>query len=206
MNIKSIRQVFSVLISNYKQIPLEVYKKDSYKILISTLLSSRTNDDITLKAANRLFNKAHGFEDLAKLSIEEIRALIYPVGFYKTKSVYLIKLANLILFKHKGKVPKNREQLMSLPGVGRKTANLVLNRAFDVPAIAVDTHVHRITNLIGWVNTKTPFQTELELMKILPKSYWSETNKLFVSLGRQFRSNTKLKEFLLQNKIIELPK
>lgn len=91
---------------------------------------------------------------------------------------------------------------MELPGVGRKTANLVLNRAFGIPAIAVDTHVHRISNLLGWVHTQTPEQTEKELIKTVPKKYWPEMNKLFVSIGRQFTSKKKLEEFLKENKLI----
>ena len=123
--------------------------------------------------------------------------MIYPVGFYKTKAKHLTKLAKLIT-----KAPKTREGLMKLPGVGRKTANLVLNRAFGIPAIAVDTHVHRISNLLGWVKTKTPEQTEKELIKILPTKYWPEVNRLFVSIGRQFISKKRLEEFLEENKLI----
>ena len=94
------------------------------------------------------------------------------------------------------KVPDSKEELVKLPGVGVKTANLVLNRAFGIPAIAVDTHVHRISNLLGWVHTKTPEQTEKELIKIVPKKYWPDMNRLFVSIGRQFTSKKKLEEFL----------
>jgi len=100
------------------------------------------------------------------------------------------------------KVPNTREKLMELPGVGRKTANLVLNRAFKIPAIAVDTHVHKISNILGWVHTKTPEQTEKELVKIIPKKYWPEMNKLFVSIGRQFTSKKKLEEFLKEKGLI----
>ena len=137
-----------------------------------------------------------------KLDQLEIEQLIYPVGFYKTKARHLKGLARTILTRYKGKVPKTREELMTLPGVGRKTANLVLNRAFGIPAIAVDTHVHKISNLLGWVHTKTPEQTERELIKILPKKYWPETNRLFVSIGRQFTPKKRLEEFLRTKKLI----
>jgi endonuclease III len=100
------------------------------------------------------------------------------------------------------KIPNTREELIKLPGVGRKTANLVLNRAFSIPAVAVDTHVHRITNLLGWVKTKTPEETESKLNKILPKKYWPETNKLFVSIGQQYRSKEKLIKFLKRNGLV----
>jgi endonuclease-3 len=108
----------------------------------------------------------------------------------------------LILTRFGGNIPKTQKELTSLPGVGIKTANLVLNRAFGIPAIAVDTHVHRIANILGWVNTKTPEQTEKELVKILPKKYWADANRLMVSIGRQFTSEKKLEEFLRKEKLI----
>jgi endonuclease-3 len=111
-------------------------------------------------------------------------------------------LAEKLLKDFDGKVPMKRTDLVSLPGVGIKTANLVLNRAFGIPAIAVDTHVHRISNLLGWVHTKTPEQTEKELVKIVPKKYWPEMNQLFVSIGRQYTSKKKLEEFLRKEKLI----
>lgn len=177
--------------------PLEVFHDNPYKTLISTLLSSRTRDEITLDASNRLFAIAPNLKLLSQIDQSTLQRIIYPVGFYKTKAKNLVKLANQI-----DKVPKTREELMKLPGVGRKTANLVLNRAFNIPAIAVDTHVHRISNLLGWVQTKTPEESERQLIRILPKKYWHETNMLFVSIGRQFRSIKKLKEYLNKNKLI----
>lgn len=195
-------KVFSVFRKRYKLVPLEVFGRDSYKTLVSTLMSARTNDSTTLPAAKRLFSKAPNLNDLSNLSVSEIQKLIYPVGFYKTKAKYLHLLAEKLLRDFKGKVPKTREELMQLPGVGRKTANLVLNRAFHIPAIAVDTHVHRITNMLDWVHTKNPEQTEKELVKTLPKKYWPDTNRLFVSIGRQFTSKKKLEEFLKKNKLV----
>lgn len=195
-------KVFLVFRKNYKIVPLEIFGRDPYKTLVSTLLSSRTRDEVTLKAAKRLFKEAPNIEMLGRLDTKILEKLIYPVGFYKTKAKYLKHLAKNILTRHGGKVPKTREKLMSLPGVGRKTANLVLNRAFGICAIAVDTHVHRITNLLGWVKTKTPQETEKALTKILPKKYWTDINKLFVSVGRNFRSQKKLGEFLKSNGLI----
>lgn len=178
--------------------PLEVFANNSYKTLVSTLLSSRTNDDVTLKASLRLFDKAPNLSSLSKLGESEIAKLIYPVGFYKTKAKHLKKLSQMVK-----KVPATREKLMLLPGVGRKTANLVLNRAFKIPAIAVDTHVHRISNMLGWVNTKTPEDTEKELVRILPKKFWPEMNRLFVSIGRQYTSKKKLDEFLTKEGLVQ---
>ncbi|QQG42067.1 MAG: endonuclease III [Candidatus Woesebacteria bacterium] len=198
----NIDKVFRLFRKNYTEIPLEVFGNDPYETLVSTVMSARTNDTTTLSAANRLFAKAGNFVELDKLNQLEIEKLVYPVGFYKTKSKHLKGLSRIILTRHGGKVPKTREELMTLPGVGRKTANLVLNRAFGIPAIAVDTHVHKISNLLGWVHTKTPEQTERELIKILPKKYWPDTNRLFVSIGRQLTSKKKLEEFLRKEKLI----
>ncbi len=165
-------------------------------------MSARTNDDTTLKAANRLFNKAPNIKGLDRLDQSEIEKLIYPVGFYKTKAKHLKLLARTVLTSFGGKVPNTRDELIKLPGVGRKTANLVLNRAFGIPAISVDTHVHQISNLLGWVHTKTPERTEKELIKILPKKYWSDINRLFVSIGRQYTTRMKLTEFLKGEELI----
>src|SRR3989344_4680313 len=184
-------EVFFIFRKNYCLVPLEVFGKNPYKTLISTLLSSRTKDETTLLASKRLFNKAPNIKKLNLLEVSEIRNLIYPVSFYKTKAKHLKKLAEIITKDYKSKIPRARNDLIRLPGVGRKTANLVLNRAFNIPAIAVDTHVHKISNLLGWVKTKTPEQTEKELVKIVPKKYWSEMNRLFVSIGRQFNSKRK---------------
>jgi len=139
---------------------------------------------------------------MSKLSETEISKLIYPVGFYRIKAKHIKDLTKIVISKFKGNTPKTQKDLTSLPGVGVKTANLVLNRAFGIPAIAVDTHVHRISNMLGWVKTKTPDQTEKELVRIIPKKYWSDANRLMVSIGRQFTSKKKLGEFLKSQKLI----
>jgi len=195
-------KVFTTFRRYYQKVPLEVFKKNPYKTLVSTVLSSRTKDEVTLEASTRLFRVAPNIKRLAQLEEVKIRKLIYPVGFYKTKAKNLKSLAKIIIKKYKGQVPKTREELMKLPGVGIKTANLVLNRAFNTPAISVDTHVHKISNLLGWVRTKTPEQTEKELTKIIPKKYWKNLNRLFVSIGRQFKSKRKLLDFLKKEKLI----
>lgn len=189
-------KVFQVFRNHYVLVPLEIFGNDPYKTLISTLMSARTKDDVTLLAAKRLFIKAPNIEKLNSMSVPEIEKLIYPVGFYKTKAKHLLKLSEIVLKKFDGNIPKTQRELVTLPGVGIKTANLVLNRAFGIPAIAVDTHVHRISNLLGWVNTKSPEETEKKLVTILPKKYWPDINKLFVSIGRQHTSKNKLLGFL----------
>jgi endonuclease III len=195
-------KVFKVFKENYILVPLEVFGNDPYKTLISTLMSARTKDDVTLEAAKRLFKIAPNMKELNKLDIKTLEKTIYPIGFYKTKAKHIHSLSESILKDFKGVIPKTLNELVTLPGVGRKTANLVLNRAFGIPAIAVDTHVHKITNLLGWVKTKTPEQTEKELTKILPKKYWPDTNRLFVSIGRQFTSKKKLQEFLKKENLL----
>jgi len=197
-------EVFFIFRKNYCLVPLEVFGKNPYKTLISTLLSSRTKDETTLLASKRLFNKAPNIKKLNLLEVSEIRNLIYPVSFYKTKAKHLKKLAEIITKDYKSKIPRARNDLIRLTGVGRKTANLVLNRAFNIPAIAVDTHVHKISNLLGWVKTKTPEQTEKELVKVVPKKYWSDMNRLFVSIGRQFNTKKKLEKFLKKEKLIKI--
>ncbi len=196
------QKVFDVFEKNYRLVPLEIFKDDPFQSLVATMMSARTNDDTTVVAAQKLFSVAPTAEKLAALPVEEIAKLIYPVGFYKTKAKQLQAIAQTITTTFGGNVPKTREELVSLPGVGRKTANLVMNRAFGIPAIAVDTHVHRITNMLGWVHTKTPEQTELALLASLPEKYWTQTNNLFVSIGRQFRSIPKLTNFLKENGLL----
>lgn len=195
-------KVFSTFKKKYVEIPLEVFGANTYKTLVSTLLSSRTKDEITLLSSKQLFTKAPTIKKLDQLEQLEIRNLIYPVGFYATKAKHLKKLARTIIDDYKGKIPHTRDELMKLPGVGRKTANLVLNRVFEKPAIAVDTHVHKISNILGWVKTKTPEATEKQLIKTLPKKYWSDINRLFVSIGRQFNTQKKLKVFLKKERLI----
>jgi len=199
---ENLEKVINIFQKNYKLIPLEIFEKDPYKSLVSTIMSSRTNDDTTLKAAARLFNKAPDFESLGKLTREEIEKLIYPVGFYKNKAKHLSFLPSLIKQKHNGHVPQTQEELMLLPGVGLKTANLVLSRTFGKPTIAVDTHVHRISNLLGWVKTKNPTETEKELTKIIPEKYRQDLNRLFVSIGRQHTTKKGLDDFLKKNGLI----
>lgn len=195
-------KVFKIFRKHYVLVPLEIFGSNPYKTLVSTLMSARTKDDTTLLAAKRLFKIAPNINSLNKLTIPTIQKLIYPIGFYKTKARHIKDLAKSILVNFSGKIPHTQQELTSLPGVGIKTANLVLNRAFGIPAIAVDTHVHKISNLLGWVHTKNPEQTEKELVKVVPKKYWSDMNRLFVSIGRQFTSRKKLEEFLKTNSLI----
>ncbi len=157
---------------------------DPFIILISTVLSQRTKDKITERASERLFNKARTPYDILKLKVEEIEELIYPVGFYKIKARRIKEISRKLIEEYNGKVPDNLEELLKIEGVGRKTANLVITLGFNKDGICVDTHVHRISNRIGYVNTETPFETEMELRKKLPKKYWKIYNDLLVTWGQ----------------------
>lgn len=157
---------------------------DPFRVLIATIISLRTRDEVTLPAAERLISRAGTPEELAALSIEEIESLIYPAGFYHTKAKTIQRVSRIISENYHGSVPSTIEQLTELPGVGRKTANLVLALGFGIPAICVDTHVHRVANRMGWVDTKTPEATERSLEKMLPLRYWIPINQWLVAFGR----------------------
>ncbi len=159
-------------------------KKDPYQVLISCILSLRTKDETTKKASQRLFEKAKTPQDMLKLSEEEIAKLIYPVGFYNTKAKTIKEISKKIVENYQGKVPDSIDELLKFKGVGRKTANLVVIEGYGKPGICVDTHVHRISNRLGWVKTKTPDETEKRLREILPPKYWQIINRLFVSFGK----------------------
>lgn len=195
-------KVFSIFRDHYRPIPLIPVSKTPFQILVATLLSSRTRDETTAQVCRRLFKVAPSPQKLVQLEINELEILLYPVGFYKTKARHLKKLARKITHDFGGEVPHTLKQLTTLPGVGRKTANIVLARAFKIPAIGVDTHVHRIANALAWVKTKRPEQTERELKKMLPKKYWLDVNRLFVSIGQQYRSKRKLENFLKEKGLI----
>ncbi len=195
-------KVFKLFEEHYVLVPLEIFGADPYKTLISTVMSARTKDEVTLEAAKRLFSIAPGFGTLKKLSEEDIAKTIYPVGFYKTKAKHLKELARVVDEELGGIVPREQRELVKLPGVGIKTANLVRNRAYGVPDIAVDTHVHRISNLLGWVTTKTPQETEKTLKATVPEKYWTDMNRLFVSIGRSYGTGSKLHEFLKKHDLL----
>ena len=163
---------------------ISTLKKTPYHILISTLISLRTKDQVTLEASMRLFEKADSIEELDKLSEDEIAKLIYPCGFYKTKAARMKEICKIIIENNNANIPDEIDDLIKLPGVGRKTANLVVILGFNKPGICVDTHVHRISNRFGWVQTKTPEETEFALRKLLPLEYWRTINDYFVSYGQ----------------------
>ncbi|MGI0029913.1 MAG: endonuclease III domain-containing protein [Nitrososphaera sp.] len=157
---------------------------DPFKILIGTILSARTRDENTTRIVNRLFARFRTSKDLAFADIEEIKTIIHSIGFYNVKARRLMQVSQMLVNKYGGKVPSDIESLLELPGVGRKTANCVLVYAFNKPAIPVDVHVHRISNRLGLVRTKSPEKTESELTQIVDRRLWTKVNDTFVMYGQ----------------------
>lgn len=162
----------------------EFSEEDPFYILISTVLSARNKDEMTIKATQKLFAKYKTPKQIANAPLKKLEPLIKQSGFYKTKARRIKEISRILLEKYKGKVPDDFDKLVELPGVGRKTAGCVMVYAFNKPAIPVDTHVHRISNRLGWVKTKTREQTEQELMRIIPKKYWLDVNEVLVIHGQ----------------------
>ena len=160
-------------------------QRDPFVILISTLLSLRTKDEVTAVATERLFELASTPEEMLKVSLDKIAKAIYPVGFYRVKARNIHHASMELIKRFASKVPDNIDDLLSIKGVGRKTANLVVSLAYGKDAICVDTHVHRISNRLGYVKTKTPNETEFALRKKLPRRYWIIYNTIMVAFGRQ---------------------
>jgi endonuclease-3 len=156
-----------------------------FTVLISCILSLRTKDEVTEKASIKLLKKHNTPEKILRLPEKEIQKLIYPVGFYKTKAKRIKEISKTLIEKHNGKVPEDFNELLKLKGVGRKTANIVMTYGHKKQGyLPIDTHCHRIPNRLGWIETKTPAETEKQLKKILPKKYWNEFNHLFVKFGQ----------------------
>lgn len=159
--------------------------RDPFRLLVACIISLRTKDAVTSQASARLFACAATPQSIAELGEEEIARLIFPAGFYRTKARQIRAIAATLLEQQGANVPPDRDALLALPGVGRKTANLVLGLGFGIPAICVDTHVHRISNRLGLVATRTPEQTELALERVLPRGEWIDINDLLVTFGQQ---------------------
>lgn len=157
---------------------------DPFKILIGTILSARTRDESTTKIVHNLFLRFKNSKELANANLEEIKEIIRSIGFYNAKAKRIQDVARIITHRYKGKVPESVEKLLELPGVGRKTANCVLVYGFNKPAIPVDVHVHRISNRLGIVATKTPEMTEIELANLTKRGNWTRINNTFVMYGQ----------------------
>ena len=160
------------------------FSRDPYLVLIACLLSLRTKDETTGPAARRLFALADTPEQMVTLTLAQVKKAIYPVGFYKTKARTVLDISQILIDKYESRVPDEIDELLVFKGVGRKTANLVVTLGFQKPGICVDTHVHRISNRWGYVETKNPEETEMALRAILPKRFWIGYNDLLVAFGQ----------------------
>lgn len=167
-----------------KEFPKTHTNSDPYVVLITTILSQRSKDENTEKASNQLFQDGWDVYEVAKKDPEELYDKIKPSGMYRQKAKNIVETSKVLIKEYQGKVPPDIEKLTQLPGVGRKTANIVLWISFGIPAMAVDTHVHRIANRLGWINTKTPEKSEYALMEILPSRLWGPINGSMVEFGK----------------------
>ena len=183
-NIEQVLATVKRLIRQWDEPIVGHYRADPFRTLISCLLSLRTKDETTRPASERLFRLARTPQQLLKLPVRTIERAIYPVGFYRTKARTLRSVCRTLLERYGGCVPDDLEELLTIKGVGRKTANLVITLAFRKDGICVDTHVHRISNRWGYVRTKTPEQTEMALRRLLPRRHWQTYNDLLVTLGQ----------------------
>ncbi len=186
IDIEQFMEILSREVADYKVPIIDLMgaqTEEPFRILVATILSARTKDETTAAACRRLFERAPDVKALARMSRQEISDLIYPVGFYTSKAGYLERLPEAMAV-FDGKVPQEIDALVTLPGVGRKTANLVMSVAFNKDAICVDTHVHRIMNIWEYVDTKNPLETEMALRKKLPQKLWQRVNAVLVAFGQ----------------------
>ena len=182
---KEIENALKTAETTLKRRPYVDRLKNPFKVVVSTLLSARTKDETTAIASERLFSRVKTPKDILKLTQTELEQLIYPVSFYRNKARFLFGLSRMILNDFEGKVPRTINELVKLPGVGRKTANLVISVAFGKAGVCVDTHVHRILNRWGTVSTKTPLETEMAIRRLIPKKLWSKINRILVPYGKE---------------------
>jgi len=196
MQDQDIHQVISILQENAKAWPPALVDDKAngewgpYQILIATILSLRTKDTLTAQVAPRLFELANTPHQMVTHTPEEIEQVIYPVGFYRNKAKSILEISRILIDDYNGNVPDDLDELLKLPGVGRKTANLVVTAGYNKPGICVDIHVHRISNRWGYIQTKNPEKTEFALREKLPQEYWIEYNGLLVSMGQNLCTPT----------------
>lgn len=185
-----IRKIVSILRREVRNLDVPIVtevsqrRRDPFEILATTILSLRTKDEVTREAAGRLLQRARTPHEMLRVPEEELAKLIFPVGFYKNKARVLRDISQTLIDKFEGQVPDDLDELLKLRGVGRKTANLVITLGFGKPGICVDTHVHRVSNRLGYVSTRTPEATEMALREKLPHEYWIEFNDLLVTWGQ----------------------
>jgi endonuclease-3 len=178
-------KIFDILKKEYPKVKPALEFSNPFELLIATILSAQCTDERVNIVTKPLFKKYKTPADFVKLTNEQLEKEIYSTGFYKQKAKSILACCNTLIENHKGKVPSDFDELVKLPGVGRKTASVVAGNAFGIPAIAVDTHVKRLSNLLGFVNTQNPDKIEFELKVLLPKSYWVKSSHLLAAHGRK---------------------
>ncbi len=185
-----------------KDLRLAAEWAEPWKSLISTILSSQTKDETTIKISDILYKKYPTLKRLAGAELSEIKRIIRPVNFYKTKAKHILLTSKILIDRYKGKIPKTREELMELPGVGRKVANVYLVHVHKAPAIGVDTHVTYLSSILGWTKNKAQEKIEKDLEALFPKKYWNSINYTLVRFGRLYSTRKKQVEKLKQEGII----
>ncbi len=178
--------------NNLKRLAAEGWEHD-WQILITTIMSAQSRDETTIPIAKNLFKKYKTLKELSKANYKDVLTIFKSLNYNKTKAKNVINATKFLVEHHQGTIPDSIEKLVEIPGVGRKTTNLVLSEVHNKDGICVDTHVNRLSNVLGFVKTKTPYQTELELMKIAPKNYWSKINRIFVLWGKEVPGRNKRK-------------
>ncbi len=173
-----------------KRLAGEGWKYD-WQTLIATIMSAQSRDETTIPIAEKLFNRYDSLDKLAKADYRDVFAILRSINYNRTKSKHVIAAARYLIDNHNGKVPDEIDKLVEIPGVGRKTANLVITEIHEEDGICVDTHVHRISNIFGFVKTKNPTETEFALMKVAPRQYWSKINRIFVLWGKEVHGKDK---------------
>ncbi|ROL58171.1 endonuclease III [Bacteroidetes/Chlorobi group bacterium Naka2016] len=190
---KLVKKIIDILEKEFPDAKIRLNHSTPFELLVATILSAQCTDERVNIVTSELFKKYKTPSDFAKLEPSELENLIYSTGYYKSKARHIIQSAHLILNKYHGKVPDTMEELLNLPGVGRKTANVILSHAFDKPGIVVDTHVTRITNRLGLVSTKDSVKIEFQLIDLVPKSKWVIFTHLLISHGRKYCKSRKPK-------------
>ncbi|MFN7160263.1 MAG: endonuclease III [Candidatus Gracilibacteria bacterium] len=185
MNLKDIEFILDELCKLYPSPKTELEHRNPYELLVATMLSAQCTDKRVNLVTPELFRVCPSTAELAEIDIDDLKYLIKSINFFNNKAVNLKRMAQILQQEHNGEVPKSREALEALPGVGRKTANVVLANAFGIPALAVDTHVYRVTNRLGIVHEKEPLKTEQALLKVIPKKWWIDGHHLFILHGRR---------------------
>ncbi len=200
---KAIKQLKALkkLIKN-SQLRLAAEFPEKWQILISTILSAQTKDETTIKYSEKLYKKYPLLKALSKAKLKDIKNIIKPINYHKTKARHIIETAKIILKKYKGRIPQIREELMELPGIGRKVANVYLVSAHNASCIGVDTHVAYLSQALGWTKNKHPHKIEKDLESLFPKSYWNSINWILVRFGRLYPGRKRQIEILKKNKIV----